>query len=136
MTALSSDPEAIDRIKRRYPTPRVPHGLIVAVIVLLGLVAIGWSVWTGLSQANPPITGQVTSFNTEDDRVEVNLVVQRPDPSKPGRCFLVAQATNYEQVGELWVDVPAATTDRQDIPVTIRTFRRATTAKVDHCTLT
>lgn len=135
VTALTSDPEAVERIRRRYPAPRVPHAVVVALIVLAAALAVGWSVWTGLSHSNPPISAQVTGFQTRDDAVEVNLVVQRPDPSLAARCFVVAQATNYEQVGEVWVDVPPSAEQRQDVQLTVRTFRRATTAKLDHCQL-
>lgn len=121
------------RIRARYPKRAVPRWAFVAVTGVLAIVLVGWTVWTGLSQASPPISGQVTGYEVFDDRVDVNVVIQRPDPSLPGRCFVTAQATNFERVGEIWVDAPVSTEEKMDFPLSVRTFRRATTATVDRC---
>ncbi len=121
------------RIRARYPKRSTPRWLFLGVAGTLAVVLVSWTVWTGLSKASPPIDGQVTAFETFEDRVDVNVVIQRPDPSIPGRCFVTAQATNFERVGEVWVDAPVSTETKMDFQLAVRTFRRATTATVDRC---
>lgn len=121
------------RIRARYPKRSTPRWLFVSVVTTLAVMLVGWTVWTGLSQASPAIDGQVTAFKTYEDRVDVNVVIQRPDPSIPGRCFVTAQATNFERVGEIWVDAPVSAEEKMDFQLAVRTFRRATTATVDRC---
>lgn len=125
--------QAAERIARRYPKRRTPRVVGVLAAVLLAALFLTWTVWTGLNHANPAISAQVSSFRTFDDRVEVNLVVQRPDPQRAARCLVVAQATNFETVGELWAEVAPGSQQRIDVPLSVRTFRRATSAKLDHC---
>lgn len=124
------------RISARYPK-RNPVDLtvgIAAAVALLAAVAI--VAFTGLVRSNPPVAGLVRAFDTVSPEVtEVELVVQRTDPSRPAVCQLFAQAENYERVGELEVQVPAGDKELTELYVEIRTIREATAVDLEGCQL-
>lgn len=121
------------RIRRRYP----PRRLNTAVLVMLGFAVIAlvcYVVWVASYRANPPASGRIDSFQVaSDNEITGVLRVDRPDPSVAARCFVVAQAVSYERVGERWIAVPAGAERLVQVPVTLRTFKRATTITVESC---
>ncbi len=130
---MSDTRTTAERLAARYPTRR--GGLYVATLALavaaLGLV---WLIWAALFHANPPVSGQVQSFRVDSDTsVQVVLRVDRPDPSVPGRCTVIAQSEDHRRIGELVVDVPPGTERIVDLTLTIRTLAKATSASLDHC---
>ncbi len=125
-------PEEEARIAARYPARRRWTGWVLGAlaVVLIG----GWTLWAGLSQARPQIAGQVQSFEvTSDTDVRVVLRVDRADPSIPGVCTVITQAVNYQQVGEVEVQVPPGDTRLLDVPINVRTIARATSASLKGC---
>lgn len=113
------------------PRSRIP---IVALATVLALLFGSWVVWAAWTRAHPAVAGQVRSFTVRSDReVDVLLRVDRGDPSVRASCTVIAQAVNFERVGQLTVDVPPGTSRLTDFPLTVRTLRRATSASLDHC---
>jgi hypothetical protein len=126
-------PAATDRMAARYPKRR--GGRFVAALGL-GVAAVGlvWLMWTATFHANPAVSGQVQSFDVRTDTdVVVVLRVDRPDPSVPGRCTVIAQSEDHRRVGELLVEVPPGSTRLVDLTLTVRTLSRATSASLDSC---
>ncbi len=125
-------PEEQARIAARYPRPRrwplITLGVVFAV--LLG----SWTLWTAVWHANPAVSAQVLSFDVvSDSAVQVLLHVDRPNPAIAGVCTVITQAENYQQVGELDVQIEPGTERLTDLKVTIRTISRATSASLKGC---
>ena len=128
------DPEVAQRLARRYPQPRLPRTLAVVAIALVAALGIGWVVWVGVDHATPSVSGRLDTFEIVDDtEAEFTLRVERRDLSATAQCRVIAQADNFERVGELMITV---TPDQPELVVihdTIRTFRRATSVSLDGC---
>lgn len=121
------------RIAARYPN-RGSRRLALAVTLLLATAGLIWVVWTGLYHALPPVSGRVSSFQVmSDEEVRLVLTVDRPDPSVPATCTVIAQAVSFERVGQLDVKVPSSDVALADIPVVIRTLSRATSVSLLSC---
>ena len=122
-----------ERIARRYPGRRgrrwwIP--LAIALAVILG----SWLLWSGWYGANPAVTGRIAAFDVvSDTRIDVTVTVQRTDPGRPARCELTAKAVTYDTVGQLPFDVAPGTDELTTQVVSIRTFKRATTAELVSC---
>ncbi len=129
-----SDPEAAERIRRRYPKPRyVRYGVIALSIALLAS-GLTWLMWAAWVSANPPVSGQLESFDvTSDTRVSVKLIVERTDPSQAAVCNVIVQSESFERVGERAVNVPPSDDKRVRIEATVKTFKRGTAATVGEC---
>ena len=125
-----------ERLRRRYPRPRLPRPVLVALVALLVAVAGWWLVTTAWQRARPPISAEVSAFQVETDtKINVTLTVERPDPSLPVTCRVVAQANDAGIVGEQAVTVPAAAARQMELSVTLITLRRAVTAEVRGCSV-
>lgn len=123
-----------DRIARRYPTHRGRRLAIIIVCVALAVAGGAWLLWAATIGANPPVSGQVSGFDViSDSEVRVELVVERPAPEQAAVCTIIAQSVSYERVGEVVVQVAPGTETRHEQTVTIRTFKRATSASLDGC---
>ena len=124
------------RISARYPK-RKPVDMAIGIAAAVALVAaVAIVAISGLIRSNPPVAGLVRAFDTVSAEVtEVELVVQRTDPSQPAVCFLFAQAENYERVGELEVEVPAGDKELTEVFVEIRTIREAAAVDLEGCQL-
>lgn len=122
------------RIEARYPgTSRTDRLLFVGAALALVAVVV-MVVIAGIDRANPPVVAMVRAFDVVSPQMtEVELVVQRSDPSQPVTCSLVAQATNYEFVGEQAVVVPAGDEVLEVVTVNLRTLREATSVAVENC---
>lgn len=131
---LASDPAVEERLRRRYPPPRVSRPVLVGLVGLLTVAALTWLIWTATVRSNPPVSGQVATYTVvSDTQLDLTLTVDRPDPSLPVVCTVFAQAENFERVAELPVEVGASEHRVVDVPVSLTTFRRATSASLDRC---
>jgi hypothetical protein len=127
--------EAAERLRRRYPTSRLPRPIVIVGVGVVAAVGLGWLIWAGLVYATPQVGAQVASYVVKDDRsISVVLTVERRDPSIPATCRVVAQASDFETVGEVEVTVPPGQHTLINIDQTIVTLRRATTAVAKGCT--
>lgn len=132
MDAMTTD--AAERLARRYPPARTPTWLWRAVAVTAGIIGAVWLAWVATVGANPPVSARVSSFQVlSDTEMRVVLTVERPDVAIGAECLLYAQAVSYDRVGELVVTVAPGGTQLTDVPVELRTFKRATTAGVEKC---
>lgn len=130
MTLTEADRQ---RIATRYPQRRRPWLVPVIAAPLLALVVF-W-LWISAFHANPALAADVTRFEVVSaSEIKVRVMVDRARPEVSGRCLVFAQAPNFERVGEMQVPVPASAHKVEEIDITIRTFRKATTASVDGCT--
>jgi hypothetical protein len=125
---------AAERLARRYPPPRVRRRTKVVLVAVATAVAMTWLVWAGLLHANPAVTGDVAGYRVvSDTSIEVTMTVQRSDPSRPATCRLLAQSTDFQPVAESTVPVEASPYAVVNVPVTLTTLRRATSATVRSC---
>lgn len=118
----------------RYPAARRGRLVLIIAGVVLGAVLLTWTLWTAWAQANPPVAGRIKAWTVVDDAtVSVTLTVDRRDPSTRAECFVFAQAESYERVGELPVVVDAGTQRVTDVPVRIKTYKKATSVTLSYC---
>jgi Domain of unknown function (DUF4307) len=123
-----------ERLRHRYPKPRVPRPLLIGIVVVVAAVSLGWLVWAGLVHSNPTVSARVPSYTVvSDTRIDVTVTVDRPDPSIAVVCRISAQATDFQPVGEVNLPVQASADRVVDVTVSITTLRRATTAVVREC---
>lgn len=126
-----------ERLARRYPKPRIPRPLFIAIVAVIAALSLTWLVRTALYHAAPVVSAQVPGYTVvSDTKITVTVTVDRPDPSIPVACRVLAKAVDFQPVGELIV--PFEATDDQIVnqTVTITTVRRATTAVVSECSPT
>ena len=106
----------------------------IAITAVATFVALGWLVWAALLHAEPAVSGQVASYDVvSGTSIDVVITVQRSDPSRPATCRLLAQSTDFQPVAEQDVAIPASKIKVVDVPVTLTTLRRATSATVRSC---
>lgn len=122
------------RLARRYPPPRVPRAVMVGLVAAGTAVGLGWLVWAALAHSTPAVTAQVSGFEiVSDTTVRVTMTVQRPDPSIPALCRVIAQSQDFQPVAEQEVRVPASALELADLKLELTTLRRATSASVTSC---
>jgi len=127
--------DAAVRLRLRYPPPRVPRPVVVAVVGVCVLAALGWLVWAAALHSRPAVAGQVAAYTVvSDSRIDVTMTVDRRDPSVPVSCLLVAQASDFERVAEQKIGVEARPERVVNVTVSLTTLRRATSASVKECT--
>lgn len=129
MTLTEADRQ---RIADRYPQRRRPW--LIPLIAAPTLALLVFWLWISATYSNPALTADVSGFEvTSDTEIKVRLLVDRAKPEVTGHCLVHAQAPNFERVGEVRVPIAASTRAVDEKEITIRTFRRATTASVDRC---
>jgi hypothetical protein len=129
--------DAAERLRRRYPKPRVPRPLMVGLIGVGVVLGLTWLVWTALLHSRPIVAAQVQTFEiTSDSSVSVTLSVERRDPVVPVTCRVLAQAVDFQPVGEQEVPVAASSNRVVDVNLVITTLRRATAVVVKGCVVT
>jgi Domain of unknown function (DUF4307) len=126
--------DAAERLRLRYPPPRVPRGLVVAAVAAGVLIGLVWLVWAALYHSTPAVVGQMSGFRVvSDTEIVVTLTVDRSDPAQPVTCRVLAQDEGYAPVGEQQVQVGGAEARVVNTEVRLVTLRRALTARVDGC---
>jgi hypothetical protein len=103
--------------------------LTIALIAVLSGLALWWLVATALHHALPVASAKVSAYTVRSDtRMAITMTVDRPDPSVAVTCRLVAQAQDYQIVGERAVKVPSSTVRLLNVNIELVTLRRATSA--------
>ena len=126
--------DAADRLRRRYPNPRVPRPAKIAAVALGVAIAMSWLIWAALVYSRPVVAAQVAAYTvTSDTEMSVTISVDRRDPSIPVTCRLIAQAADFQPVAEQLVAVEASTARVVDTRIVLTTMRRATSASVKGC---
>ena len=128
--------DAAERLRRRYPKPRMSRPLLVSLISIGVMLAITWLVWTALLHSRPVVAAEVVTLRIDSDRsVSATISVERRDPSKPVTCRVLAQDTDYQPVGEQQVPIAASSNRVVEADLMFTTLRRATAVVVKGCTV-
>ncbi|MDN5725703.1 MAG: DUF4307 domain-containing protein [Propionibacteriales bacterium] len=131
-TQLADDPGV--RLARRYPPPRTPRKVTIGLIALGATLALAMVIWLGVDNASKPVEGRINTWTiTSNTSAEFTLTVDRVDPARPAMCRVIAQADNFERVGELAVQVPPGDDRLTEVADQLKTFRRATSVSLDRC---
>ena len=126
--------DAAERLRLRYPPPRVPRPLLLALVAVGAVVGLAWLVWAALFHATPAVASQMSGFRVvSDTEIVVTVTIDRRDPSQPVSCLVLAQGEDFAPVGEQQVDVPGTAARVVDTEVRLVTLRRAITASVQGC---
>src|SRR4029453_15542152 len=79
---------------------------LVALIGVGVVLAMTWLVWTALQHSRPAVAAQVQTFQIDSDTsVSATISVERRDPSAPVTCRVLAQAADFQPVGEEEVSI-------------------------------
>ena len=126
--------DAAERLRLRYPPPRVPRPVVVSLVAVGAAVGLGWLIWAALFHATPAVAGQMSGFRVvSDTEIVVTLTVDRRNPTQPVSCRVLAQGDDFSPVGEQQVEVPGTEARVVDTQVKLVTLRRALTAVVEDC---
>ena len=135
-SAARPEPSAADRerLARRYPGPRLPRPVLIAIIAVVAVGSLSWLIWTALVHAEPVVSAKVAAYTVvSDSRIDATVIVDRPDPSIPVVCRVSAQAEDFQPVGEVNLPVEATAEGVVNTSISITTVRRATTAVIREC---
>jgi hypothetical protein len=129
-----TNPARPEHLAARYgERSRRPAPVLVAAVVVLASLFVGWVVWVALAAGAPDVTAQVTGFvvrGPEEIRVEVPVAADRGRVS----CPLRALDADRETVGATTVRVRVPSSGRVETTVPVRTRDTAVTAVLDDCT--
>jgi hypothetical protein len=126
--------DAAERLRRRYPKPWMPRPLLVGLIGVGVVLGLTWLVWTALLHSRPLVAAQVVTFRIDSDTsVSATISVERRDPSVPVTCRVLAQAVDFQPVGEEQVSIAASSDRLVDLNLMLTTLRRATAVVVKGC---
>lgn len=118
----------------RYPRPTRRRPLLIAAVAVLAAIGLGWLVWTAYEHADPAVSGDIHVFTIPSaHKVTFTLTVQRRDPSVPVSCAVIAQASDFETVGQKTIRIPGSTSSLVDLPGQLTTIRQATSVSVSQC---
>lgn len=103
------------------------------VITVVGVsLAIAWAAWVAFQPR--PVSAQLYGYDVVDDRrVDVTVLINRPDPSIPVQCTVYAQSQDHAIVGEKTVDVAPGTREEARVGISLETERRAVTGVLRTC---
>ena len=128
--------DAAERLRRRYPRPRLPRPVLILVVGLVAAIGLGWLIWAALFHSRPAVGAQVAEYTVvSENAIDVTLTVERRDPARPVSCRVIAQAADSGTVGEQRVTVEASGVRLVDVRVRLVTLRRAAGATVQDCRL-
>jgi hypothetical protein len=113
----------------------MPRSLLLGLIGVGVVLAMTWLVWTALLHSRPAVAAHVQAFRIDSDTaVSVTITVERRDPSVPASCRVLAQAVDFQPVGEQQVPIAASADPLVDVNFVLTTLRRATAVVVKGCT--
>jgi len=128
--------DTAERLSRRYPKSRMLRPLLVGLISVGVVLAMTWLVWTALLHSRPAVAAHVQAFRIDSDTaVSVTITVERRDPSLPATCRVLAQAVDFQPVGEQQIQIAASGDPLVDVNLVLTTLRRATAVVVKGCTV-
>jgi hypothetical protein len=114
----------------RYGVPSpVRRRLLVAAVVLVAAVFLGWLAWTALFHASPSVESELTSYDVVDDGSAAAVVSVSLADGVVASCRFRAFADDHTTVGELAFEPVDGRNE-----VTLRTERRATSVTLLGCT--
>ena len=114
----------------------MPRPLLLGLIGVGIVIALTWLVWTALLHSRPAVAAHIQAFTiASNTSVSVTLTVERRDPSVPATCRVLAQAVDFQPVGEQQVEIAASRDRVVDVNFVLTTLRRATTVVTKGCTV-
>jgi hypothetical protein len=114
----------------------MPRPLLVGLISVGVVLGMTWLVWTALMHSQPAVVAHVQAFRIDSDTaVSVTITVERRDPSVPATCRVLAQAVDFQPVGEQQVTIAASADPLVDVNLVLTTLRRATAVVVKGCSV-
>ncbi len=122
-------------LAQRYGTRRRPARIaLVAGVVALAVVAVGWLVWAIVMHSRSTVQGQLVSFRPPaSHEVVAKVTVVRPSRQMVARCVLQALASDNAVVGELGFRVGPPQPATVTLTKSIRTERRAYNVQLVRC---
>jgi hypothetical protein len=123
-------------VAARYgrPASRTRRHLAIGAVALLVAVALAWFAWAAYS-GRSSATGSDVGFEVVDDgTVRVTFDVTKPH-DQVATCTIQALDPGFSVVGTVRVQVGPAEHDVVRQTATVRTTNRATTGRVQSCTL-
>jgi len=122
-------------LANRYGAPSpLRRRVTIALVAAVAVVALGWLAWAAIYQSTPQVRSDLAGFDVVDEHTATaTLTVVRHDTEVVAQCYLRAVSEDHSRVGEATVVVRDGA-KQQDVEVTIRTERRATTVERLGCT--
>jgi hypothetical protein len=104
-----------------------------AIALGVGILGIGWLVWSALYHSNPPLRSQLVSFTITDDRAaSVRYFIERQDRNQVVVCTLIARDFDKNIVGQIDQEIPAGKT-KVELVTEVPTRSEAVNADVSSC---
>jgi hypothetical protein len=117
--------------EERYGVARATRWPVIALVV--GILGIGWLVWSALYHSNPPLRSQLVSFTITDDRTaSVRYFIERQDSNQVVVCTLIARDFDKNIVGQIDQEIPAGKS-KVELVTDIPTRSEAVNADVSSC---
>ena len=104
-----------------------------AIALLVGVVGIGWLMWSALYHSNPSLRSQLVSFTITDDRAaSVRYFIEREDRNQVVVCTLIARDFDKNIVGQIDQEIPAGKS-KVELVTIVPTRSEAVNADVSSC---
>ena len=104
-----------------------------AIALLVGVVGIGWLMWSALYHSNPSLRSQLVSFTITDDRAaSVRYFIEREDSSQVVVCTLIARDFDKNIVGQIDQEIPAGKS-KVELVTDVPTRSEAVNADISSC---
>ena len=104
-----------------------------AIALGVGILGIGWLVWSALYHSNPPLRSQLVSFTITDDRAaSVRYFIERQDSNQVVVCTLIARDFDKNIVGQIDQEIPAGKS-KVELITEVPTRSEAVNADVSSC---
>jgi hypothetical protein len=104
-----------------------------AIALLVGVVGIGWLMWSALYHSNPSLRSQLVSFTITDDRAaSVRYFIEREDRNQVVVCTLIARDFDKNIVGQIDQEIPAGKS-KVELVTDVPTRSEAVNADVSSC---
>ncbi len=117
--------------EERYGVAKATRWPAIALVV--GIVGIGWLVWSALYHSNPPLRSQLVSFAITDDRsASVRYFIERQDSNQVVVCTLIARDFDTNIVGQIDQEIPAGKS-KVELVTDVPTRSQAVNADVSSC---
>jgi hypothetical protein len=117
--------------EERYGVAKATRWPAIAVVV--GILGIGWLMWSALYHSNPPLRSQLVSFAITDDRsASVRYFIERQDSNQVVVCTLIARDFDKNIVGQIDQEVPAGKS-KVELVTEVPTRSEAVNADVSSC---
>jgi hypothetical protein len=112
--------------EERYGVAKATRWPAIALVV--GILGIGWLVWSALYHSNPPLRSQLVSFTITDDRAaSVRYFIERQDSNQVVVCTLIAR--DFDKIDQ---EIPAGKT-KVELVTEVPTRSEAVNADVSSC---